>query len=195
MRISAYALLLLGRDEEFDRLDATRLGREPECLPELSRAQYNLRLAAAHARLGQLDEAHRAIAEANRIWPYDTVRATGLTTPPVARYAAQIERYQAALRLAGHRDHAEEDADFGVAPDGKLHEDLAGLTPTTVPGATTIRTAELERFLAERKPIVIDPLLYCVGSLDPGAVGLKRAGSGGSYSDAIQDRLRGRCGS
>ena len=38
------------------------------------RAQLNLRLAAAYARLGHFDEARRALAEANRIWPYDTVR-------------------------------------------------------------------------------------------------------------------------
>ena len=75
---------------------------------------YNLRLAAAHARLGQFDEAHRAVAEANRIWPYDTVRSHYPEDPSNRVYAEQIERYQAALRLAGHRDHAEEDADFGV---------------------------------------------------------------------------------
>ena len=47
------------------------------------------------------------------IWPYDTVRNHWPEDlKPV--YAGQIEAYQAALRLAGHRDHAEEDADFGV---------------------------------------------------------------------------------
>ena len=39
------------------------------------RARYNLRIAAANVRLGHLDEARRAVAEANRIWPYDTVRS------------------------------------------------------------------------------------------------------------------------
>ena len=104
-------------------------------------------------------------------------------------YAEQIERFQAALRFAGLRDHAEEDADFGVASDDKLHQDLIGLTPTTAPGATTIRTAELERLLAERKPIVIDLLVYSWGRSIPGAVGLKNAGWGGGTSDAMQDRL------
>ena len=76
--------------------------------------------AAAHARLGQLDEAHRAISEANRIWPYDTVRKHWPEDPSSHVYVEQIERFQAALRLTGERDHAEEDADFGVAPDDKL---------------------------------------------------------------------------
>jgi adenylate cyclase len=68
--------------------------------------------------------------------------------------------------------------------------ELAGLTPTTAPGATTIHTAELERLLAEREPIVIDLMLYSWGRSIPGAVGLKRAGGGDSISDAMQDRLR-----
>ena len=44
--------------------------------------------------------------------------------------------------------------------------------------------------LAERDPIVIDLMLYSWGRSIPGAVGLKRAGGGGSTSDAMQDRLR-----
>lgn len=184
-----FALLVLGRDEELIVWTQRALAANPNNDAD-NRAQFNLRLAAAHARLGQLDEAHRAIAEANRIWPYDTVRGQSPQTPSSRVYAEQIERYQAALRLAGERDHANEDADFSVAPDDKLHADLAGPTPTTVPGATTIRTAELERLLAERKPIVIDPLLYSWGRSIPGAIGLKRTGWGGSTSDATQDRLR-----
>ena len=60
----------------------------------------------------------------------------------------------------------------------------------TVPGATTIHTAELERLLAKRKPIVIDPMLNSWGRSIPGAIGLKRAGAGGSFADEGQDRLR-----
>ena len=183
------ALLLLGRDKESIVWNQRALAANPNNDAD-TRAQLNVRLAAAHARLGQLDEAHRAIAEANRIWPYDTVRSHFPPAPSSHVYVEQIERFQAGLRLAGERDHAEEDADFGVAPDDKLHADLAGLTPTTAPGATTIRTAELDRLLAERKPIVIDPLLLSWGRSIPGAVGLNRAGWGGSTSDATQDRLR-----
>jgi adenylate cyclase len=101
-----------------------------------------------------------------------------------------VERTQAALRAAGLRDHADEDADFGVPSDGNLRDDYAGLTPTTVPGAETIRTPELKQLLDEREPIVIDPLLYSWGRSIPGAIGLKNAGHGGTTSDEMQDRLR-----
>ncbi len=147
-------------------------------------------MAAANARLGRLDEAHRALAEANQEWPYDTVRMHYPDNPFSSVSAAQIDDYQAALRLAGHRDHADEAADFGAASDNVLHADFAGPTPTTAPGAVTIRTAELARLLAEQKPIVIDPMMYWWGRSIPGAIGLKLAGWGGSYTDVTQERLR-----
>jgi adenylate cyclase len=155
------------------------------------RAQYNLRIAAASVLLGDFKDAHRAVAEANRIWPYDTVRSHAPGEGSSRVFAkAVLEPYQMALRAAGHRDHAEEDADFHVPADGNLRDDFAGLTPTAVPGARTIHTAELEQLLGDGKPIVIDPLLYSWGRSIPGAVGLKNAGRGGSTSDAMQDRLR-----
>ena len=66
---------------------------------------------------------------------------------------------------------------------------IAGLTPTTVPGITTIHTAELERLLAKEEPIVIDLLLYSWGRSIPGAIGLKRAGGGGSTSRCDAGRV------
>jgi hypothetical protein len=144
----------------------------------------NVRLAAAYARLGRLDEAHRAVTEVNRLQPYFTVRGTWIGS------SEQTERYRAALRLAGLRDHAEEDADFGVPADGNLHNRISGLTPTTAPGATTIRTAELRRLLDDRKPIIIDTQWHLTGQSIPGAYALRDAGLGGSMSDAMQDHLR-----
>jgi adenylate cyclase len=185
------ALLLLGRDEESIVWQQRALAAVHASYAA-QRAQYNLRLAAANARLGRYDEAHRALAEANRLWPYGTVRSHSPSDPSNRVLAGQIERFQAALRLAGLRDHAAEDADFRVAVDGDLRQDYAGLTPTTMPGATTIQTVELERLLSGQKPIVIDPLLYSWGRSIPGAVGLKNAGHGGSTSDEMQDRLRGK---
>jgi TolB-like protein/DNA-binding winged helix-turn-helix (wHTH) protein/Tfp pilus assembly protein PilF len=182
------ALLMIGSDEEAIGWSQRALAANPTVFPHL-RAQHNIRMAAAHARLGHLDEAHRLLTNANRIWPYDTVRTHWPDDPSSTTLTQQIERYQAALRLAGHRDHAEEEADFGIAPDATLHRDLAGLTPIVAPGATTIRTAELQRLLAERRPIVIDPMMYSWGRSIPGAIGLKRAGWGSSSSDATQGRL------
>jgi adenylate cyclase len=182
------ALLMLGRDEESIVWTQRALAGNPNESPR-NRAFYILRLAAAFARLGRFDEAHQALAEANRIWPYYTARSPcpwGSNSP---EFAVQIRRFQAALRLAGLRDHAEEDADFGVASDNKLHEDLGGLTPTTAPGARTIRTPELQRLLVERKPIVIDPSECSWGFSIPGAIELRRASWGGSTSDPVEGRL------
>ena len=105
-------------------------------------------------------------------------------------YVQQIRNYQAALRLAGARDHADEDADFGVPADGSLHGEAAGRTPTEAPGARTIRTAGLVRLLAEAAPLVIDTVSNSWGRSIPGAVGLKFSGMGGSFADEAQDRLR-----
>jgi adenylate cyclase len=184
-----FALLMAGKAEESIPWTRHALAANP-CNLAFLRAQFNLRLAAAHAQLVELDEAHRRIAEANRIWPYDTVRSHWPRDPSSRMHAAQMECFQSALRLAGHRDHAEEDADFGVPPDAELHRELAGFTPTTVPGATTICTDDLRQLLSDRKPLVIDPLRYSWGRSIPGAIGLKFAGSGGSFADVAQENLR-----
>jgi rhodanese-related sulfurtransferase len=104
----------------------------------------------------------------------------------------QIKGYQAALRLAGERDHADEDADFGVPEDRALHSEVAGPTSTSAPGVKTIRTAELARFLAKAQPVVIDTVTCSWGRSIPGAAGLKFAGLGGTFTDAAQERLRGK---
>ena len=179
-----WAMLTLGRDNEAIGWTQRALSANPNVRPDWH-ALYLLRMAAAHARLGRFDEAQRLVAEANHVWPYDTVRSH---FPDDLDHPAGIERFQAALRLAGERDHADENADFGVASDATLREVLAGLTPKSVPGAPTIRTDQLERFLADRKPIVIDPMAYWWGRSIPGAVGLENAGSG--FVGEIQDRLR-----
>jgi TolB-like protein/Flp pilus assembly protein TadD len=184
-----WALLLDGQDEEASVWLQRALAAGPTVYPVV-RANIGIKLAAAYARLGHRDEAHAALTAANRVWPYDTVRSHSPGWPSNPIYAAQIERYQEALRLAGQRDHADEDADFHVPADGNLRTTLAGLTPTTVPSATTIRTAEIRKLLDDRNPIVIDPLLYSWGRSIAGAIGLNNSGRGGSLSDAMQDRLR-----
>jgi len=148
-------------------------------------------LAAAYARTGQMPEARQFMAKADELSPFDTVRgyAPGDSVSPV--FLDQIRRLQDALRLAGLRDHADEDADFGVAPDRSLHDDLAGYTPgTAAPHVTTIRTPDLIPFLAAAHPIVIDTVTNSWGQSIPGAVGLKFAGLGGSLADAAQKRLQ-----
>jgi Tfp pilus assembly protein PilF len=183
------ALLMIGRDEESIAWSQRALAANPTVFPHL-RAQHYIRMVAAHARLGQFNEARHALAEANRIWPFDTIRTHWPEDPDSTAHAKQIKRYQSALYLAGHRDHAEEEADFGVAPDTGLRRELAGLTPLVAPGVTTIRTTDLQRLLVECKPIVIDSMMYSWGRSIPGAIGLKHAGWGSQSFDAVQDRLR-----
>jgi adenylate cyclase len=103
-------------------------------------------------------------------------------------FTAQIERVREGLRLAGLRDHVDEDEDFGIVPDSRLRTDLAGTTPLTVPGATTIRTPELAALLQDSKPVVIDA---SQGNRTlAGAISVYEAGLGGALDDSVQDRLR-----
>ena len=147
------------------------------------RGGCNVFMAAAYALIGRREEARHAAAEAIRLWPFWTVRnfppcarsPVGLPDPAVL---AQMHHLQEGLRLAGVRDHAEEDADFGVAPDAVLHTDLVGRTPTTVPGVTTIRTPELVTLLARQKPLLLDAAIDSWGRSIPGAIGMQRAGYG-----------------
>jgi len=147
------------------------------------------RLAAAYARSGQIPAAKHALAEADRLEPYETVRTYRPCAPLNTVATEAIGRDEDALRVAGERDHADEDADFSLPADAKLHNQFTGLTPTSAPGARTIRTADLVRFLAQAQPIVIDTVSYSWGRSVPGAVGLQNAGLGGSFTDAAQDRL------
>jgi adenylate cyclase len=127
--------------------------------------------------------------EANRLWAFATVRgdwSQPITSPALA---VQVEHVEQGLRLAGLRDHADEYADFGVASDAELRQDLAGLTPTTAPGVTTIRTNDLLPVLAQRKPLVIDTAMYSRGRSIPEAIGLGNAGLGGTFTDGAQHRL------
>jgi tetratricopeptide (TPR) repeat protein len=184
------ALLVVGRNDEAATWFQRALAASPPY--PIVRGYVNLHLAAAYARLGRLDEARATRAEANRNFPYATVRVAspGPPFPPNPVYAEQVRQYQVALRLTGLRDHADEDADFGVPADNKLRQNIPGYTPTTVPGATTIHTAELEQLLADRKPLVIDTLHNSWGQGIPGAVALKNVGRGGSTSDGMQEQLR-----
>ena len=101
-------------------------------------------MAVAYAFSGQIDNARRAIAEAKRIYPFWTIRYFSPEDLTSEVRVAQVKRYQEGLRMAGARDHADEDADFGVSPDGELRANLDGYTARTVPGARTIRTIELD---------------------------------------------------
>ena len=186
-RHMGFAALMLGRDQDAITFFRRSLGLNPE--NSANRWTYRM-LAAAYARTGQTDEARRSLAAADRLWPYFTVRGVFPEELSSPVYAQQIRNYQAALRLAGARDHADEDADFGVPADGLLRSEIAGRTPTEAPGVMTIRTAELVALLSNIRPLVIDTVSNSWRRSIPGAVGLRFSGLGGSLADEAQERLR-----
>jgi TolB-like protein/tetratricopeptide (TPR) repeat protein len=183
-----FALLQIGRYDEAIPWGERSLAANPEAAAPIRSARYRW-IAVAHALAGRLEEARHALEVANKLWPFSTVRSNvpeNLADPDVAGRA----RYWEGARLAGLRDHADEDADFNVPASGELSGNLAGWTPMTVPGAVTIRTAELPALLAQHTPVVIDTATSSLGRSIPGTIGLKHAGSGGTVVDAAQQHLR-----
>lgn len=183
-----YDQLLLGQDRDA----VISLQRALALDPKMSASEgIYFPLAAAYARTGDIDAARQALAQADRLSPFMTVRSVGPYESPDPEYREQVTRYQDALRLAGERDHANEDADFGVLSDRALH-DYVGRTPTDAPGAVTIRTADLPRLLANAKPLVIDSMWFGWEPSIPGAIGLKFVGLGGDFSDEAEERLHAK---
>jgi adenylate cyclase len=182
------ALLLLARyDEAVDWLNAA-MASLPSAASAETRATVDGWIAAAQALAGQIDEARATAAEANRVWPLLTVRSSYPSTTGHEGHDAPMVRVLDALRLVGIRDHVDEEADPGLEPDSVLHDHYQGLTPTSVPGARTVRTAEVAVMLERRRPLVIDTKAF--GKSIPGAVGLSGAGIGGALSDEYQARLK-----
>jgi rhodanese-related sulfurtransferase len=127
------------------------------------------------------------VSEATHLQPTITVRSYYPFYPMTPSAVAQFSRMLDGMRLAGVRDHADEDADAGLPPDSVLHTNYSALTPTTAPGARTIRTLDLAEMNEHRKPLVLDTVYW--GRSIPGAIGLLGAGIGGSTSDEYQGRL------
>ena len=157
-----FALLLLGRDAESIVWGKRALVDNPDDAA-FERGRVKRRLAAAYALSGHLDEARREMADAIRLWPRATAREAESGSQASQVFAAQMARVRRGLALAGLRDHADEDADFGTPSDDRIHQDLRGLTPLTAPGAATIRTDALTALLATEQPIVIDTLFNSAG--------------------------------
>ena len=99
----------------------------------------------------------------------------------------------AALLLACGVAFADEDIDFGVPATRELRlADYAAPTPREVPGARTVRTAQLQAWLRQDAPV--KPLLLDVVGGEghesiPGAVWLPGVGRGTAFSDAVQGQL------
>jgi TolB-like protein/tetratricopeptide (TPR) repeat protein len=188
----AFSMMMAGRYDESAVWFERALAANPDAPPPLLARRYR-NMSASLALAGRLDDARRAAREADRLWPYDTARSTyplDIRSPALVTHELVFQR---GLRLAGVRDHADENADFGVRPDNALHATLAGYTPLTVPGARTVRTDELAHMLdPDTRPVVIDPATHYWGRSLPGAVAVSKAGLAGSQDDRIQERLRDR---
>jgi adenylate cyclase len=188
----AFSMMMAGRYDESAAWFARALAADPEAPPPLLARRYR-NMSASLALAGRLDEARQAAHEADRLWPCDTARSTYPLDIRSPALVAHELVFQHGLRLAGVRDHADENADFGVEPDHALHATLAGYTPLALPGVPTIRTEELAGMLdAGDRPVVIDPGTHFWGRSLPGAVAVSKAGLGGSLDDWIQQRLASR---
>ena len=188
-RDMGFASLMLGRDRDAITFLERSLAINPD---NNGYHQWIYRfLAAAYARAGQMPEAKHALAEADRLWPYDTVRMHWPDDPSSSVYAEQIRRFQdARASQASATTPMKTRISAYWLPDEVLHSEFADYTPTDAPGVNTIRTADLVRFIAEVRPVLIDTVTYSWGRSIPGAVGLRFAGLGGSFTDTAQDHLR-----
>jgi adenylate cyclase len=184
-----YASLFLDRHDE-----AIIFFRKSLALPNnigRDRASTFAALSAAQALSGRVAEAHSSAAEAARLWPTLTVQSYyQFNFPANPINAARVSRMREGLRLAGIRDHADAEADFGLDSDGVLHFEYEAPTPTTAPGVRTIQTADLATLVERERPLVLDTTSW--GKSVPGSIGLWRAGIGGGIFDQYQERLRNK---
>ena len=185
-RVMDLASLFLGRYDEAVAWAQRSLAALPGGDANFRAGRY-AEIAAAQALAGRAEEARAAAAEVSRLSPTMTVRGWWMANITNPVLAAQIAHTREGLRLAGVRDHANEDADSGVASDQTLHAGDRARTPTTAPGAGVIRTADLLTLLRQQKPLVLDVNGW--GKSIPGAIALRGAGIGGTTSDSFQARL------
>jgi len=185
-RLMGYAMLFLERYDEAVHWFQKSLAANPGDSAWFRGSIY-ASMAAAQALAGHAADARASAMEAKQINPTLTARRHFPFKVWGTDVVAQVSRMRDGMRLAGVRDHAEEDADFELPSDDVLHTNYEAPTPTTVPGAQTVRTADLAALLRQRNALVIDTIHW--GRSIPGAVGLWGAGVGGTVSDEFQERL------
>jgi len=145
-------------------------------------------LTSALAHNGQVEAARRELPGIVRLAPFLTARGYETRLPRTSPIATQNLYVAEGLRLAGLRDHVDEDADAGVPSTGELHQEPFGPTPRSVPGAQVVRTDALQRMLAEDHPLVLDA--NAIRRSLPDAIALRDSFIGGSLDDDKQERLR-----
>ncbi|HET6183302.1 MAG TPA: tetratricopeptide repeat protein [Acetobacteraceae bacterium] len=185
------ALLTSGKPEEALAWFKRALEVHPDNFDENKAHQYRM-MAAAYVLTGRDDLARASMAKATRLSPWRTVgyySSVALSAP----VAAQMATIEGALREAGMRDHAEEDADWGIPSTAELHIPARGgpangQTPTAVPGGKVIRTPDVKELIARENPVLLD---INSGPLSiPGSIRIRDIGSvGESVTDEFQPRL------
>lgn len=145
-------------------------------------------LASALGHAGRAAEARRELAEVVRMQPLMTARGYEDRPGAPSPLVSQVRYVAEGLRAAGLRDHVPEDSDASLPSDGHLSAVGQAATPTSVPGAATIRTDDLVRLIAAERPVILD--LNPNGRALPGAVLIRGYLLGGHFGDVLQDRLR-----
>jgi tetratricopeptide (TPR) repeat protein len=149
-------------------------------------------LAAAYAYTGRPAEAHAKVLSAlaseraNDFTVRNFINRIPLYLSNERR--AQEMRLAEGFRMAGLRDHLDEAEDFQIASTANLQTVLDNPTPVDVPGATTIRTAELQDLLKSTPKLLI---LTTAGPNPtiPGAIQVVPP-AGGKLDDEWQAGLR-----
>jgi len=181
------AFLLTGRYGEAINWLQRSLAAAPEQSAATQRNAHMM-MASAYALSGQIRRAQEEVVAVSALAPFATVRGFWAGYVANETFSVQIEKVREGLRMAGLRDHAEEGENVGIAADTGLATRLGGRTPLTVPGAATIRTTDLAAFLRDGKPLIIDASEG--NETLSGALNVPEAGLGGTFHDALQDRLR-----
>jgi TolB-like protein/DNA-binding winged helix-turn-helix (wHTH) protein len=184
-----FALFQVGRYDEAVTWFERSIEANPDA-PVVIRSGRIRMIAISLALGGRLEEARRAMEKATAAWPFATVRSNAPENVTSDALRADIGRVMEGARLSGLRDHADEDANFGVAAITTPRDGFPGYTPTTSPQFATIHTRELSELLAQRRPLVIDAMTWWWGVSLPGAVGLPKSGIGGRLDDAVQTQLQ-----
>ena len=117
----AYCRILAGHDQE--GLDWASRTLAASGLLRAAREESLLWLqAVAHFRTGDIYTAKRLTAELNDRYPFDTWRGRSPNNPDSETDQKRFQSIQDALKVAGNRDHLDPDVNFGVTPEGVLHE-------------------------------------------------------------------------
>ena len=86
------------------------------------------------------------------------------------------------------QNYADELTDFGVPPQPELQANVGSPTPTSIPGAHVITTAEMRQAVGSNI-LFVDVLAGPPHPSLPGALMMPGAGDGGSFDDDLQQKL------